>query len=76
MQMSREFRRKRHSQKSTVTTRPFSLPCYLQSSENSRVVTIEPEMIGDLLICILKMAAQREQNSFKIKDNNVYGSSY
>jgi hypothetical protein len=33
---------------------------YLQSSENGRVVTIEPEMIGDLLICILKMAAQRE----------------
>ena len=24
-----------------VTTRPFSLPCYLQVSENGRVVTIE-----------------------------------
>jgi hypothetical protein len=24
-----------------VTTRPFSLPCYLQGSENGRVVTIE-----------------------------------
>ena len=23
-----------------VTTRPFSLPCYLQGSENGRVVTI------------------------------------
>jgi hypothetical protein len=33
---------------------------YLQGSENGRVVTIEPEMIGDLLICIFKMAAQRE----------------
>jgi hypothetical protein len=33
---------------------------YLQGSENDRVVTIEPEMIGDLLICIFKMAAQRE----------------
>ena len=57
----REFRRKRHSQKSIVTTRPFSLTCkYLQGSENGRVVTIEPEIIGDLLICIFKIAAQRE----------------
>jgi hypothetical protein len=24
-----------------VTTRPFSLPCYLQGSENGRVVTID-----------------------------------
>jgi hypothetical protein len=31
--------------------------------ENGRVVTIEPEMIGDLLICIFKMAAQREFGS-------------
>jgi hypothetical protein len=29
-------------------------------SENGRVAMIEPEMIGDLLICIFKMAAQRE----------------
>jgi hypothetical protein len=33
---------------------------YLQGSENGRVDTIEPEMIGDLLICLFKMAAQRE----------------
>jgi hypothetical protein len=30
----------------------------MQGSENGRVVMIEPEMIGDLLICIFKMAAQ------------------
>jgi hypothetical protein len=31
-----------------------------ECSENGRVVTIDPEMIGDLLICIFQMAAQRQ----------------
>ena len=30
---------------SIVTTRPFSLPCYLQGSENGRVVTIEESLV-------------------------------
>jgi hypothetical protein len=71
---------------SIVTTRPFSLPCkYLQSSENGRVVTI------GFWLCLFLQNSRRKsgvgemngtvitnqlQNSFKIKDNNVYGSSY
>jgi hypothetical protein len=71
---------------SIVTTRPFSLPCnYLQVSENGRVVTI------DFWLCLFlrnsrrksgvgkmngTVITNRQQNSFKIKDNNVCGSSY
>ena len=71
---------------SIVTTRPFSLPCkYLQGSENGRVVTI------DFWLCLFLRNSRRKsgegkmngtvitnqlQNSIKIKDNNVYGSSY
>ena len=58
---------------------------YLQGSENGRVVTI------DFWLCLFLRNSQRKsgvgkmngsvitnrlQNSFKIKDNNVYGSSY
>ena len=71
---------------SIVTTRPFSLPCkYLQSSENGRVVTIgfwlclflqnsrRKSGVGEMNGTVI---ANQLQNSFKIKDNNVYGSSY
>jgi hypothetical protein len=37
---------------SIVTTRPFSLPCYLQGSENGRVVTIELNYGNSIFIAI------------------------
>ena len=40
-----------------VTTRPFSLPCYLQGSENGRVVTIGKHS------CLIRQIWYRHPNS-------------
>ena len=55
-----------------VTTRPFSLPCYLQGSENGRVVTIGKQLRLNRQIWYRHLNSEAEMTKFKIFKEEIF----